>query len=58
MDMKKEYIKPVAEELLLDTVQMIATSISMGGDDEFADGSDALSNGRRGTWGNLWYKGE
>ena len=57
MDMKKEYIKPVAEELLLDTVQMIATSMLIG-DGEATEEGGALSNGRRGTWGNLWYKGE
>lgn len=51
---KKEYIKPEAEELLIDTVQMIATSLDVS-DDE-ADGSDVLVNQRRGKWGNLWYK--
>lgn len=56
---KKEYIKPEAEELLIDTVQMIATSIGISGDDDGereADDSDVLVNQRRGKWGNLWYK--
>ena len=51
---KKEYIKPEAEELLIDTVQMIATSLDVS-DDE-ADESPVLVNQRRGKWGNLWYK--
>lgn len=51
---KKEYIKPEAEELLIDTVQMIATSLDVS-DDE-ADDSEVLVIQRRGKWGNLWYK--
>lgn len=51
---KKEYIKPETEELLIDTAQMIATSIPIGKGE--ADGSDALSKDRQGDtdWGNLW----
>lgn len=50
---KKAYIKPCTEELLIETLQMIAVSEPRiaGGE---ADGSDALSQGRRGSWGNLW----
>ena len=55
---KKEYIKPEIEEIALNTVQMIAASMGIGEDGEYADGSDALTIGRRGKWGNLWYKEE
>lgn len=50
---KKEYIKPETEELLIDTAQMIAVSMSIGGE---ADESDALSKDRQDDvdWGNLW----
>lgn len=50
---KKEYIKPETEELLIDTAQMIATSIPIGGD---ADDSEVLSKDRQDDtdWGNLW----
>ncbi len=51
--MKMEYIKPKMEETLLDTeVLMLSAS------NEPADDTDGLSNGRRGTWGNLWSEGE
>ena len=39
----------------IDTVQMLAASASdipVGGDGN--GGGDALSNDRRGSWGNLW----
>lgn len=53
---KKEYIKPEMEEVALNTVQMIAASIGIGDENEFADDSEVLATGRRGKWGNLWYK--
>jgi len=53
---KKEYIKPEMEEIALNTVQMIAGS-SMGFGDGYADeDGEVLATGRRGKWGNLWYK--
>lgn len=53
---KKEYIKPEMEEIALNTVQMIAGS-SMGLGDGYADEEgEVLATGRRGKWGNLWYK--
>lgn len=53
---KKEYIKPEMEEVALNTVQMIAGS-SMGLGDGYADEEEeVLATGRRGKWGNLWYK--
>lgn len=55
---KKEYIKPEVEEIALNTVQMIATS-SMGLGEGYADeDAEVLATGRRGKWGNLWYKEE
>ena len=51
---KKEYIKPETEELLIDTAQMIATSIPIG--EGYADGSDGFSKDRQddADWGSLW----
>ena len=52
---KKEYIKPEVEVIELDPTSMIAASASnipIGGDGN--GGGEALSNGRRGKWGNLW----
>ena len=52
---KKAYIAPQMEVTEIDTVQMLAASASdipVGGDGN--GGGDALSNDRRGSWGNLW----
>ena len=52
---KKAYIKPSAEVIEIDVISMIAASaenITIGGDGQ--GGGDALSNNRRGEWGNLW----
>lgn len=49
--MKTEYIKP---EMLIEEVElttMIATSLNVGEDIE--EGTTD-TNGRRGSWGNLW----
>ena len=53
---KKSYIKPTMEITLLEGEVLMQSASSAPGivDDEFASGEDALSNGRRGTWGNLW----
>ena len=55
---KKEYIKPEIQVEVLETVDIIATSIPVVG----GEGEDQLSNsyrpGRRGEWGNLWAQGE
>ena len=56
---KKAYIAPQMEVTEIDTVQMLAASASdipVGGDGN--GGGDALSNDRRGSWGNLWDDGE
>lgn len=50
---KKEYIKPSAEVVEIETVQLLAASAE---DIPVVDGegTDILSNDRRGKWGNLW----
>lgn len=58
IDMKKEYIKPEMEIVVLELITMLA--ISDGGgldvkDEEInPDTGSELSNNRRGQWGNLW----
>ena len=52
---KKAYIAPQIEVLEIESVEMMATSFELkeeGGNEE------SLSNGRRGSWGNLWDDGE
>ena len=53
---KKAYITPEMEVMNVETVEMIATSLSMYSAetvDTSADGAQ-YGNGRRGSWGNLW----
>ena len=52
---KKEYIKPQIEVVEMQVSQVLTASandIPVGGDGQ--GGGDALSNDRRGSWGNLW----
>lgn len=54
--MKKEYIKPEMEAILIECQQIMTTSPGTQpgiGDGEASD-NEVLSTGRRGTWGNLW----
>ena len=53
---KETYIAPQMEVTEIDTVQMLAAS---AGDIPVVDGegTDILSNDRRGSWGNLWDDG-
>ena len=53
---KKAYIKPSAEVTDMEPVAIIAASIGIDSDHE--GGYEQLSNGRRGTWGNLWADNE
>ena len=51
---KKQYIKPELMVEVLETVEMIATSVAIDG----TPGSEHMSigrDGRRGQWGNLWF---
>ena len=50
--MKKTYIAPMMEEINIETIEMMAASLATS--DETIDSKDALSNGRRGTWGDRW----
>lgn len=56
----KEYMKPVLREQNIKVNEMmIATSPQPGLNDNPASGNKpVLGNGRRGTWGNLWYDDE
>ena len=52
---KKDYIKPQIEVVEMQVSQVLTASandIPVGGDGQ--GGGDALSNDRRGSWGNLW----
>lgn len=51
MIMKKEYIKPLMNEVEVTSTEMIATSIPVGEDKE--TGVTGV-NPSRGEWGNLW----
>ena len=53
---KKKYIAPAMEIAEVEMVSMIATSIGVS--DETTDDDAVMSNGRRGSWGNLWDDGE
>ena len=57
IDMKKEYIKPEMEVMVIDVQSQMMTT-SPGTEPGFgsgdADDSEVLSTGRRGSWGNLW----
>ena len=51
---KKAYIKPSTEVLVMETLQVMAASGEPGIATVDASADEALSNGRRGSWGNLW----
>ena len=57
---KKEYIKPEMEQMVMESQQIMTTSPGtppgIGGGE--ADDSTPLSNGRRGSWGDLWTEKE
>ena len=54
--MKKTYVSPFAEEVNIETTQMLAASMGMNGDTEVDTNNPGtqLSDDRRGEWGNLW----
>ena len=56
IDMKKEYIKPTVEITLLEGEVLMQPTSAPGIVDGEASKEDALSTGRRGSWGNLWDK--
>ncbi len=53
--MKKTYVSPFAEEVNIETTQMLANSIPVGeGDADTSNPGTQHSDDRRGEWGNLW----
>lgn len=53
--MKKTYVSPFAEEVNIETTQMLAASIPVGeGNVDTSNPENQLSDDRRGEWGNLW----
>lgn len=53
--MKKTYVSPFAEEVNIETTQMLANSIPVGeGNVDTSNPGNQLSDDRRGEWGNLW----
>lgn len=51
--MKKTYVSPFAEEVNIETTQMLAASIGIN-DTEVDSDTDQGAGDRRGEWGNLW----
>ena len=51
--MKKEYVKPICEEIQIETSQMITSSIT-GSAPDSDDSEFGAPMQRRGEWGNLW----
>ena len=50
---KKGYIKPTCVVNDMVSAEMLAMSVEYT-DEEQTYGSECLSHGRRGSWGNLW----
>ena len=56
---KKKYIAPECTVVELETVEVLAGSITLEGDDSFGStgeggGTDMGANRHRGEWGDLW----
>ena len=51
--MKKEYVKPICEEIQIETSQMITSSIT-GSAPDSDDSEFGAPASRHGEWGNLW----
>ena len=55
--MKKEYIKPEMEEMLVECQQMLsASTFGPESGDNYGGDEAGAPNKRRGSWGNLWDK--
>ncbi len=52
--MKLAYIKPEVELYNIELETLIATSLTSNGTFDDEEGMTTGTNGRRGTWGNLW----
>ncbi|MBQ2970182.1 MAG: hypothetical protein IJE15_07340 [Bacteroidaceae bacterium] len=56
---KIAYIAPTMEAMNIEVVEMIATSSATNTfeiSDDITDADANMTNGRRGTWGDLWNK--
>ena len=53
--MKKVYVSPLATEVNVEATNMLAASLKLN-NEKTVDTSNGgqLSNGHRGSWGNLW----
>ena len=53
--MKKTYVSPLATEVNVEATNMLAASLKLSDKtvDTSVEGAQ-LSNGHRGSWGNLW----
>ena len=57
--MKKTYISPLMVEVAVETEQMLAASLKIGGDDQTVDTSvsgNQLGGDNNRQWGDLWSK--
>ena len=52
--MKQEYVAPEIEEVDVEVVEMLAVSSIGYTSGKASDEYEALSNRRRGRWGDLW----
>ena len=52
--MKKEYVSPLATEVNVEATNMLAASLKLNNTTVDTSNGGQLSNGHRGTWGNLW----
>ena len=53
--MKKTYITPAMEQVVIEPSNMLATSAKVGiNTTDEVDASSSLSQNRRGNWGDLW----
>ena len=52
--MKKTYVSPFAEEVNIETTQMLASSVPANEKEFDTSNGGQLSDDRRGEWGNLW----
>ena len=52
--MKKKYIAPVMDIVEIEATEMLAVSSVGYTDKEASNDYEALTNGSRGSWGNLW----
>ena len=54
--MKKTYVSPLATEVNVEATNMLAASLKLNNNATVntSEAGAQLSNGHRGSWGNLW----